>query len=369
MPKPIKSPLTVAYYVSGHGFGHAIRSGEVMAQLLDLHPEVRIEVRSTAPSWLFDRLGADRCRVTSVQTDVGVVQQDGLRFRTDETRRALEELQGRVARVARSERAFWRKERVRLVVSDIAPLPLQWAAQSGLPSIAVGNFGWDEIYGGFARRDPAFGEWADRYREGYGAADCLLRLPFYMPMEAFRRVENAPLVVRAPARGRSAVRRDLQAGTRPVVFLSFGGFQVEGLPWDSIAASRDYLFVVATSQERSWPANLRVLDPVGLDHPGLVAAADVVVGKPGYGTVAEVTASQTRMLYTSRGRFPEYPYLTRALRATGQVVYWPRREMARGNLEPYLQKVLARPERSARPRRSDGARVVASRLLQLAGVE
>ena len=46
--------------------------------------------------------------------------------------------------------------------------------------------------------------------------------------------------------------------------------------------------------------------PDGLKHEDIVAAADVVVSKPGYGIVSECAAHRTPLLYTSRGRFAEY---------------------------------------------------------------
>ena len=41
----------VALYVSGHGFGHAVRSAQVAAALLDAGAQV--VVRTDAPAWLF----------------------------------------------------------------------------------------------------------------------------------------------------------------------------------------------------------------------------------------------------------------------------------------------------------------------------
>ena len=43
-----------------------------------------------------------------------------------------------------------------------------------------------------------------------------------------------------------------------------------------------------------------------LRYEDLVAAADVVVSKPGYGIVSECIANDTALLYTSRGRLIEY---------------------------------------------------------------
>ena len=48
MPRPL------VYYISGHGFGHASRSIEVVNALLALAPDLPIHIRTAAPRWLFD---------------------------------------------------------------------------------------------------------------------------------------------------------------------------------------------------------------------------------------------------------------------------------------------------------------------------
>ena len=46
---------TIAFYISGHGFGHASREIEIINALFARRPDLRILVRTDAPRWLFDR--------------------------------------------------------------------------------------------------------------------------------------------------------------------------------------------------------------------------------------------------------------------------------------------------------------------------
>ena len=79
--------------------------------------------------------------------------------------------------------------------------------------------------------------------------------------------------------------------------------------------------------------------------------------KPGYGIVTDCIGAGTRLVYTDRGDFPEYPvmvaemprYLPASSRRTTDV-----RE---GRLGPALEAVLALPFPD--PPRTDGAAVVA----------
>jgi hypothetical protein len=53
--------------------------------------------------------------------------------------------------------------------------------------------------------------------------------------------------------------------------------------------------------------------------PALLAGADVVFTKPGYGVLAESIVAGARVVWLDRGRFPEAPFLEAAMRDRGDV--------------------------------------------------
>src|SRR5581483_11379125 len=72
---------SLVWYVSAHGFGHAVRSGLVLAELRRRAPRLPIHVRAAAPAWLFPAdVGYER-----VCTDLGIVQQDSVTEDLDAT--------------------------------------------------------------------------------------------------------------------------------------------------------------------------------------------------------------------------------------------------------------------------------------------
>ena len=105
-----------------------------------------------------------------------------------------------------------------------------------------------------------------------------------------------------------------------LVLLSFGGIGIElaGAP----TAPRGVTFVATQSATDGAPLPPRCrfisnadLAAHGVRYEDLVAAADVVMTKPGYGIVADCIANGTAMIYTSRGRFAEYDCLVRGIEA------------------------------------------------------
>jgi L-arabinokinase len=125
------------------------------------------------------------------------------------------------------------------------------------------------------------------------------------------------MVARRACRPRADVRRRLGlSGDRPTVLLSFGGFDIRGIDFGQVARLEEYQFL--TTQAPPKPVgNVRVVAMDGLRYEDLVAQADAVITKPGYGIVSDCLANRVPVLYTSRGEFPEYACLVAGLQRFG----------------------------------------------------
>jgi UDP:flavonoid glycosyltransferase YjiC (YdhE family) len=341
--------------VSGHGFGHAVRSAEVAKALLERG--ARVVVRTEAPRWLFPER-VEWLPPSRPPLDIGVAQHDGLEIDIDETRRRWRAFMRGFPERADAEARLLREHRVDVVVGDIPPLAFAAAWRAQVPSVAVGNFTWDWIYA----------EWPD-FDAG---ADLLLCLPFHSDADdafvAFARVEDVPLIARRATRSRCEVREQLdldEAAT--VALLSFGGFAARDLNLAALAHCERYTFVVTPplpAGSGEVPANVRVLNETPADYVSLIAACDVVITKPGYGIVADCLANRVAMLFTDRGPFREYDVLAAALPELGQAAYIPRHDLIRGAVGPYLEG-LANLTTPWTKQPLNGAEIVARRVLEV----
>ena len=105
-----------------------------------------------------------------------------------------------------------------------------------------------------------------------------------------------------------------------------------------------------------------MLEEADVRYEDLVAAADVVVSKPGYGIVSECIANQTALLYTSRGVFAENDVLIAGMKPVVRSRFISQDDLRSGRWEPSIRALLAEPEpREHMP--TDGASVVASAIL------
>jgi len=340
--------MALTAYVSGHGFGHATRTAEVLRAVRAQARELPIFVASSAPAFLFHDAVSAPLAVRTVECDVGLAQRDALRIDTAATVARWRAFRaGWDALVEREARAV-SADGTRLVVGDIPPLATAVARASGLTSIAIGNFSWDWIYAHVARGEPALEEAASFCARAYGETDLLLRLPFAGDLSAFPRIEDLPLVARRPGVARARARGRLGLTDAPAILLSFGGVGMPELDPGVYAGLRGWqLLVTGRVRPRPLPPNVRLLDAAaleaaGLRYPDLVGAVDVVVSKPGYGIVTDCIGAGTRLVYTDRGDFPEYPILVREMARWLPAAFVSNEELVQGRIGDAVESVRGR---------------------------
>ncbi|XP_012855826.1 PREDICTED: L-arabinokinase [Erythranthe guttata] len=302
----VKRPLVFAYYVTGHGFGHATRVVEV---LLD------------CGAVQADALTVDRLASLEKYSETAVVPRDT---------------------IMATEVEWLKSINADLVVSDVVPVACRAAADAGIRSVCVTNFSWDFIYAEYVM---AAGHhhrsivW--QIAEDYSHCEFLIRLPGYCPMPAFRDAIDVPLVVRRLHKSRDEVRRDLGISEdMKIAILNFGG-QPSG--W---TLKEEYLpegwicLVCGASESLDLPPNFVKLAK-DTYTPDVIAASDCMLGKIGYGTVSEALAYKIPFVFVRRDYFNEEPFLRNMLEFYQGGVEMIRRDLLTGHWRPYLERAIS----------------------------
>jgi hypothetical protein len=356
----------IVAYVSSHGYGHATRVGEVLRLVREKAVGLPIAVVTAGPEGLYRGTIPGPLLFRSLECDVGVAQSDALTIDKGATLALWRSFQGTWEARVETEAAWLGAQKARLVLGDIPPLAFAASARAGVASVALANFSWDWIYQHWSRKQPAFEEPARAAAEAYGTAGLLLKLPFAGDLTAFPHREAIPLVARRPRLPKEEARRRLGADGRPLVLISFGGLGLR-LPLERLTGLREFQF--ALSEERPpegiLAAGAERLAACGMGYADLVGAADVVVTKPGYGIVSDAIGAGTRLVYTERGDFPEYPILVREMSAFMACSHVSNDDLLSGRLTVPIRTVLEK----AIPEAPDlsGARRAADRILEGAG--
>jgi L-arabinokinase len=355
------------FYVSGHGFGHATRVRALIAELLERTAgALDVHVRTNAPEWIFlERDAGVACSEAPI--DIGVLQRGGMDVDLPASLAAHEAFVAEWEASVEREAAFIAELAPTLVVADIPPLAFAAAARAGVPAVGVANFSWDWIAAEYAERDSRWQALARHYRAAYASAQRLYRLPLHADLSAFADVVDVPFLVNRSPRSRAECRARLgipAEDTRRLVLVSFGGFVVEGIDSAGGEGASDTLFAVVGDPPPGAAANWIALPrPSPLPQEDLMHAADAVLGKTGYGTVAEALAHETRFLYLPRSDFPEVAILEAGVERLGCARPMPRPDFESGRWRSHLDALFAQPPPPAPPDTS-GAAVIADAILE-----
>lgn len=357
-----KGPV-VAYYITPHGFGHAVRALEILRRLTDMDPNIKPIIISDIPYTLVEQNVGRPIPMRPVRLDVGLCQYDSIRFGLEKTLSALGRLLSEAEEIIERERQFLVSEQVKLIVSDIPFLPFDAARACGIPSIGISNFTWDWIYGDYAGSDPRWNEIISRIRSSYAKGSLFLRLPMHGDCSVFPRIEDVSLVARKSARSRDEIRSVLGLGIgEKMVLVSFSSLELDEAALTKLRKVRNVSFFYKSPTKFPLPG-ARAIDGLAISYVDAVAAADAVITKPGYGIVSDCLAHGAPMIYTDRGRFPEYDILVETIRRELTSIHIEMKDFLAGNWEDAIRRVLALP-RKVPGIRIDGADQCVGKILE-----
>jgi len=289
--------------ITPHGFGHAARAAAVI-EALARRISLRCTLLTTVPKWFFADSGAACLRWHEMQTDVGLVQASSLKEDMAATRFALESLYP--LSPALIDRACALFAGCDCILCDIAPLGIVVAKRLGIPSILLENFTWDWIYQAYRDDNPFLESHIVYLEEIYRQVDHHLQAtPVCRPVPGA--VPLSP-VFREGRKSRDAVRASLGLPSgKPVILLTMGGIGANNFSLHALQGKDKYVFLLAGSGEKEEVrGNVYQIPARGsLYHPDLIRAADLVVGKLGYSTMAEIFGAGTPFAFVGRPRFPE----------------------------------------------------------------
>ncbi|KAM7459710.1 hypothetical protein LguiA_036704 [Lonicera macranthoides] len=341
-PPPPPPTLVFAYYVTGHGFGHATRVVEVVRHLILAGHYVHVV--TGAPDFVFtSEVQSPRLFLRKVLLDCGAVQADALTVdRLASLEKYSETAVAPRASILATEVEWLKLIKADLVVSDVVPVACRAAADAGIRSVCVTNFSWDFIYAeyvmaaGYHNRSIVW-----QIAEDYSHCEFLIRLPGYCPMPAFRDVIDVPLVVRRLHKSREEVRRELGIGDDvKLVILNFGG-QPAGWKLKEEYLPPGWLCLVCgASKDQEVPPNFIKLEK-DVYTPDLIAASDCMLGKIGYGTCSEALTYKLPFVFVRRDYFNEEPFLRNMLEHYHCGVEMIRRDLLTGHWRPYLERAVS----------------------------
>jgi hypothetical protein len=296
----------IAYFITPHGFGHAARASAIMSAVSETVPFISFDIFTTVPEWFFKDSFSGQFEYHEFVSDIGLVQKTPFSHDLEATIETLERFipfdNGTISDTA----DFLQQRACQLVICDISPVGISIAAKAGIPSILIENFTWDWIYEDFIQADDRICRYVDFFQKIYRTVDYHIQAS---PVCNPQRVDMTSDPISRKVRLTSArVREKLGIPQeKKIVLLTTGGIQDKYPFLKNLTAEKEVCFLIPGGSERSEQQGNLYLLPYrsGFNHADLVNAADAVVGKAGYSTIAEVYKAGVPFGYVPRSNFRE----------------------------------------------------------------
>ncbi len=356
--------VAIHFAVTSHGLGHLTRSVAVLKEIHAVWPDCALYVSTTInAAWIKSQLDFE-VHWRDQGYEPGALQRNCFEVDVPATVRAYrgfgEQYQERLDR----ECEFLRSQPFIGVISDIAALPIRAAAEVGIPAVGISNFSWDWILEPWCAGGNE--SIVTKLAEDYGTGTRQLCLPFGPDRSSFPAYERAPLISRRAGRKPAEVRQALELPAGRIAVVCPGGWTAD--EWPAIRARcGDFQLVTVGDLPIDSDTSCRRLPhqlPAGLTLPDLVAAADVVVGKPGYGLASECVTHRVPFAMVERPNFRETPALVAHMARVGRCSVATLERFFSGDWQPMLEGALTGGSDWAEVD-PDGARRVAERVVQL----
>ena len=328
----------------------------VLNALRDLVPGVTAILRTTVPASFFhDRLTIP-WELSPAQQDIGCIQDGPLKIDIDATWIAHQRFhQTWDARLSNEVSAISAASPA-LVIADIPYLAIEAGSRAHIPTIALASLTWDLVLKEYCHAsDHAQPQLIDRIRESYAHADRALRITPAPKIDAFSNmIDIGPIATpAAPERHRLASALNLVPNEKTVL-VGFGGIALTSLPLEQMEQLHHYRFLIDSPVP---PGFFRIhsIETLPLSFKTLLASVDVIMTKPGYGTLVEAVALHQPVVYVRRYNFADEQPLVDYLHRYGRGMELSLDDFVKGRWEAALRTVLDLPTPTTPPPSATGA--------------
>jgi hypothetical protein len=330
--------------ISGHGYGHAAQTVPVLNALGTLVPGLNVILRTTVPASFFQGRLTIPWDHQPVQQDVGCLQDGPLKIDIEATWEAHRRFHDTWEARLSHEVAAMQTASPALVIADTPYLAIEAGSRAGIPTVALANFTWDLVLKEHCNAtDPTQQQLIQRIRQSYAKADRALRITPAPKFDVFSHmVDIGPIAEPAhPERDRLASTLALTPSEQ-IVLVGFGGIPLTSLPLEHMEQLRRYRFLIDGPVPAGY-SRIHSIEALPFSFKTLLASVDIIMTKPGYGTLVEAVALQQPVVYVRRYNFADEPPLVDYLQRYGHSVELSIDDFTQGYWEPALRQALTAP--------------------------
>ena len=313
----------LCFYLSDHGFGHIARNLPIIAEAARrtsglLYLVCGARHLAFARENLREMLSPDqldRIRYWEEHTDIGLILQPGtLLVDVPSLTKACQTYLDQLPQRAAQEADWLRQHQIGAALCDMPLWSISACEQAGVPLLYLGNFTWTELYREFLP-EAIWKAYAVQYAKIRYGMLYALHNPEMLEFLPNAELTETSLVARPfHTEQITAIRRHHAC---PIVFVALGMSAQFTQP---ISVEGVHAYFYTTEGVPLTGSNVTTVPYTTLNTQDYVAAADYVITKAGWGTVAECLLSRRPMALFARDSVLEDRTTIRMLEEQGLAV-------------------------------------------------
>lgn len=312
--------LTISYYISDYGYGHAARAIALIRAMAEDTEEHSMRLiicggQRILPflRWSLDDLAQLKPQYRILDyTEPGYVLQPGS-IAADRARLAqrLDDYVEILPALITREQAFLIEEKVDLVLTDISPVPISAADKAGITSVGLSNFTWYTAYEQMLNIEqlrPLY--------DAYASMDYFVALPGSREPEWGRRGKvTGEFFCREVDKEKAAMLKEQlnPDGSKLLIYFALGmSIEIDDLERLPLWKSPDCLFIVSSHVHVTGENIVKIPDHE-TESQNYLSICDLIITKPGWSTVSEAIVLNKPLLLLKRTFFAEDEKTVRAI--------------------------------------------------------
>jgi len=313
--------MHVLYYITAHGYGHAVRSAAVCNCLPS--SGVRLTIVSDIPQSFFEEEITIPHKVRRGVFDVGCLQSDGVTVQMEETLKAYQDISIRNELLLDDEVRWCKDNGVDCIVSDITPFAFEIADKARIPSVAISNFTWHDIYSHYVKLYPQYESMLMKMADQYAKATLALALYPSSPMPFFTNTKSIPIIGRKGKNRKDEICNHFGIDRRKHLGLIYiGNYGLQNVNWKRLEEFKDWEFIgVYPPAQSQTPSNFHLVNKENFRYEDLSASSDIIISKMGYGVFSESLLNGIPLLYLPRDNFSEFAVLHTEAQRLGNGIF------------------------------------------------
>ncbi|MHA1317700.1 MAG: hypothetical protein ACTSQ6_09290 [Candidatus Heimdallarchaeaceae archaeon] len=361
--------LNIAYYISSFGMGHISRAIPIIKRLLD-KGIVHVKTNKKGLLSIYGNIGFHQNLITYNQIfDIWLQYDCTTPNILKSIEYAYEFYLHQRNTIVESERDFLQKNKINLIISDIPPLLDLLSKSYEIPVIGISNFDWGKLFEFLATKinDVKLEAIVDTLVSSYQQYDLHIALPLNKGLISKNEKKEVGFYTRIATRTKKELVKSLGiSDSRSIIFVSYG----MSLPiptrliTDELLKHKDLNIITSSTGNVIKNERLYYIPSTDFLSQDYVAASDLYIGKPGWGTLSECYCYNVPLILFEFEENLEWKVLAKEMkRFLNETISFPVSEIGDIDLYSHIEKLIYQKKKIDQSSRYEKAKLISNQTL------